>query len=50
MRDVLEDLRSFKQKAGEKQDQYRKALNEAILRCNNVHSKDEKVKLYAEDL
>lgn len=50
MRDVPEELRNVKQKADEKEDQYRKWLNEAILRCGNVHSEAEKVNLYVDGL
>lgn len=42
MRDVLEDIRRVKQKADENEEQYRKCFNEAIIRCGNIHSEDER--------
>lgn len=50
MREMLEDLCKFKQKADKTEDEYRKRLNGAIVRCGNFHSEDEKIILYLDGL
>ena len=50
MREVLADLRNIKQNANESEESYRKRLNEAIFRCGNVHTEDEKMTLYVDGL
>lgn len=46
MRKVIEDLRNVNQTAKEKEDQHLKCLNNAISRCGNVHSEEEKIAFY----
>lgn len=50
MLEALEKLRNVKEKANKDEDQYRKQLNKAMLKCGNVHSKDEKIILYLDGI
>lgn len=43
---VLEDLRNIKQKPEEAQEEY--CRNEAIFRCGNAHSQEEKIALHVD--
>lgn len=45
MREFLDDFLNIKQNPDEKEDQYRKRLNEVIFRLDKVHSKDESITL-----
>lgn len=50
MRKLLEYLLKFNQKADEKEDKYRKRLNEDTLRCGNVQSENDNITLYVDGL
>lgn len=50
MPEVLEDLCSIRRGETEVEDAYQKRLNQAELRCGNVHSEDEKIALYINGL
>lgn len=50
VRHVLKDLFKVKQKADEKEKQCLKRFNEATFKWVNVHSEDEKTKLYVDGL
>lgn len=48
--EVLEDFRKVKQKKKEKEENYRKRLNETLLRCGNIHSEDGNITIYIDEL
>lgn len=50
MRIVIEDLRNIRRNEDDKEDEYRKRLNEAKLVCGKVHSEEEKITLYVDGL
>ena len=50
MREALENLRQTQQNPDELEQEYRKRLSNAIFRCGNVHSEDEKMMLYVDGL